>query len=196
MDPIGLYFISQRVFRVLHFFSKQRLIWSRERHGIRRYYLPLWSLASRREWSAPIVFNQGKTPFSNGYISRTMWLRHLNWIKLGHILWELNSRPFFEQVTPSMSPGTKHAMSHTIQFSIWSSARICIYYFHLTVWVYPYSQERTLPGHPSTDTSAIQHQIQCTQIVISTRHSPVKWRLRNVCCSFCNWWKSLITIFL
>ena len=78
---------------------------------------------------------------------------------------------------------TKHAMSHTRQFFIIFSASICISYFHLTVWVYPYSQERTLPGHPSTDTSAIQHQIQCTQIVISTRHSPAEWPLRNEWCS-------------
>ena len=34
-----------------------------------------------------------KTPFSNSYISRTKWLKYLNWVKLGHILGKLNFRP-------------------------------------------------------------------------------------------------------
>ena len=47
-----------------------------------------------------------KNTFSlNGYNSGTKWLRYLNWVKLGHILGELNLRPFFEQITPSSNSG-------------------------------------------------------------------------------------------
>ena len=72
--------------------------WTDARHKVPSSLFLLNHNSARRGGgrSAPIIFNQGKTPFSNNYISRTKWRIYLNWVKLGHILGELNFRPYFE----------------------------------------------------------------------------------------------------
>ena len=48
---------------------------------------------------------QKNTFFSNSYISEPKWPRYLNWVTYSRFLGELNSKPFFDQVTPSRSSG-------------------------------------------------------------------------------------------
>ena len=51
--------------------------------------------------------NVKKKKFSNTFIPGTKWLRHKKWVLNWSFLRELNSKPIFEQVTPSWSPGKK-----------------------------------------------------------------------------------------
>ena len=48
-----------------------------------------------------------ETFFSNSPISGTKRLRHQKWVLNGRLLRELNSKPIFESVTPSMNSGKK-----------------------------------------------------------------------------------------
>ena len=79
--------------------------------AIARTHVRAWPMSAtgfpeQRSWPATknklsLLPPRKKNFFSNSYMSGTKWLRHKKWVLDWRFLRELNSKPIFEQVTPS-----------------------------------------------------------------------------------------------